>query len=1128
MAEQIINEMENAANIITAPPNLVTDDQRRAAETIFLSFRKTKSPYNICKQILETSNVPFVLFETAEVLKNALIREWAFIPETNIVALRQYLMQYVIFKEGLPYYVQERILQVIAIMVKRASVDDFGQERSNILKEIENLILNCSHEKKMIGCSLILCMLQEYETSIKSTDVGLPWEVHFKAKKHFEATDMKRIFQFCIPLLSELVKNDIPFEKNLYDLMLKLLEITSTILTWGYISPLCPKKLIGVYESIYESSNPPLLRLSMLWKDVIFSSEFLPLMFQIYWKVRDQEALAHYALTCLVQLASLNGSIMGDDDLRIQYFTTYMENFLKLTNSVNIRNKESIGISNIVRKLQLYFARDLQKIPKNIQESFLDDITRITCFFVEGAAKEEMDDDKYYVEALENMLEAWTSILQEFIPDSENAVLNAATQIFNSYLKCHIGPPDGCRSIREEPEEIEDNEDNDRIKFRDQLQVIGMIGRTILRHSLPLLFGLLEDRIIKLRAMLHVMQNQALTLNDAATLDNIFEDIHWTILIAGHTLCMDNEGETPLIPSEIMQYSLEQCNKEEVTIEDTLLFLASIQQIGVEVDSANKCDHALRIFSDILKLCSLETSAAEAKLGHFMSPEVGCTLMWFLKRWCRSFLLPMEPLYHEISPTIVRCLGDDTEGASFVVNYILSKIQSNICHFGSEPVLLKDTVELFADIVCFKEKSVYIVKTEGLWNLVNLQSKLNAASLPPNVRRGLYKGFVKAGASLLNPQEANEYFRQIFKPLQSRFKGLLSQENFNRIYQEEKVRKEVLDILECFVGVAKGAQMATVQIIFDYIAPVLSELPVFIQLYHNYQVIVQLILELFGQTAKYMLCFLGHLDSKRLYEFTLATIQAYAKCNANRFTSEVFQEESSYQDLLLVLELLIMILTKDCLDFSSQVLVEEVTVSAVDVALFGLNFVMPLMTLDLLKYPSLCAQYYKLIVLISDIHPDKVCTLPEPMLTALLNSVRLGITSGFGNDIVQHCLDFIQALAGHVFDNQDTRKVAYSLLEPFLKLLLDLTLTHELSSDVMVFASTAIYSLICCYKDRYRSIVEELIQTQPDPLVADRLAAAFTQLTNNVSLTSERWPKLKFRDNFDKFIANVHGFLLVK
>lgn len=423
-------------------------------------------------------------------------------------------------------------------------------------------------------------------------------------------------------------------------------------------------------------------------------------------------------------------------------------------------------------------------------------------------------------------------------------------------------------------------------------------------------------------------------------------------------------------------------------------------------------------------------------------------------------------------------------------------------------------------------RSLYIVKSEALWNLFNLQLKIEPGLLPQNIRRGLYKGFTLAGAALTDTQDANAYYEQILKPVQLRFKTLLGQENFSRVYQEENVKKEVVDILECLIGIAKGSLMSTVQILFDFMAPLLSELPIFMNLYHNYQVIIQLILDLFGQCAKYMLCYLNQLNSKRLYESTLATIQVYAKCNANRLSIEALQEENSFQDLELIMDLLTFVLSKDCLDLSLESN-EDVTVTAVDVSLFGLNFIMPLITVDLLKYPDLCAQYYRLIVLITDIYPEKICSLPETLLHQLLESVKLGL-SQFGSTIVQACLDFIQGMATYIYTHSMQNTNFYQAFLPFLPLLLDMTLTHQINSDMISTASTCIYSLICCYNEQYNVYVRDLIRSQTDPLISERLATAFTNLMENIVLNCERHPKLKFRSNFDKFIANVHGFLLTK
>lgn len=85
-----------------------------------------------------------------------------------------------------------------------------------------------------------------------------------------------------------------------------------------------------MYESVYEADQAPCLRLGQRWAEIMFAPQFIPLMFQIYWKVREHDSLSHHAITCLVQLASLNGGIFNTDELKLQYLTVYMENFLKL------------------------------------------------------------------------------------------------------------------------------------------------------------------------------------------------------------------------------------------------------------------------------------------------------------------------------------------------------------------------------------------------------------------------------------------------------------------------------------------------------------------------------------------------------------------------------------------------------------------------------------------------------------------------------------------------------------------------------------------------------------------------------------------------------------------------------
>ena len=69
------------------------------------------------------------------------------------------------------------------------------------------------------------------------------------------------------------------------------------------------------------------------------------------------------------------------------------------------------------------------------------------------------------------------------------------------------------------------------------------------------------------------------------------------------------------------------------------------------------------------------------------------------------------------------------------------------------------------------------------------------------------------------------------------------------------------------------------------------------------------------------------------------------------------------------------------------------TVSAADVVVYGLSITVPLISVDLLKFPALGASYLRLITHLAELYPEKLCRLPDNLLAALFHSVELGLTS---------------------------------------------------------------------------------------------------------------------------------------
>ena len=109
-------------------------------------------------------------------------------------------------------------------------------------------------------------------------------------------------------------------------------------------------------------------------------------------------------------------------------------------------------------------------------------------------------------------------------------------------------------------------------------------------------------------------------------------------MISGHVLCMEAIGEKPLIPREINQLSQSLHAEGKISAQSSLAYIhSSINLQATAVDPA-QCDPAIRIFSDILRLCEMENRAIDGGFGGVWSPLVSSTIMWFIGTFTNSYL----------------------------------------------------------------------------------------------------------------------------------------------------------------------------------------------------------------------------------------------------------------------------------------------------------------------------------------------------------------------------------------------------------------------------------------------------------------------------------------------------------
>ena len=112
--------------------------------------------------------------------------------------------------------------------------------------------------------------------------------------------------------------------------------------------------------------------------------------------------------------------------------------------------------------------------------------------------------------------------------------------------------------------------------------------------------------------------------------------------------------------------------------------------------------------------------------------------------------------------------------------------------------------------------------------------------------------------------------------------------------------------------------MSTVQQLFGFLQPILGSLVDLLGLYHNYSILVELVLEVYCECARRILCYLGQADSKVLYQRSVECIQIYANHNRGRRSVEKEAEEEQFRDLLLLMELLTHLLSKEFIDLAPQ------------------------------------------------------------------------------------------------------------------------------------------------------------------------------------------------------------------
>uniref|UniRef100_A0A2N9ERJ3 Exportin-4 n=1 Tax=Fagus sylvatica TaxID=28930 RepID=A0A2N9ERJ3_FAGSY len=266
-----------------------------------------------------------------------------------------------------------------------------------------------------------------------------------------------------------------------------------------------------------------------------------------------------------------------------------------------------------------------------------------------------------------------------------------------------------------------------------------------------------------------------------------------------------------------------------------------------------------------------------------------------------------------------------------------------------------------------------------------------------------------------------------------------------------------------------------------------------------------------------------------------------------------------YKDLRALLQLLLSLCSKDLVDFSSDSIETQGT-NISQVVYFGLHIITPLISLDLLKYPKLCHDYFALLSHLLEVYPETVAQLNSEAFTHVLGTLDFGLhhqgvvaiwpggcilvcIPSCDAEIIDMCLRSLKALASYHYKETGSGKTGLGLhaaglkdsggnlregiLSQFLRALLQLLLFEDYSPDLVSSAADALLPLILCEQGLYQRLGNELIERQANPTLRSRLANALQSLisANQLSSTLDRINYQRFRKNLSNFLIEVRGFL---
>ncbi|VDK17648.1 unnamed protein product, partial [Anisakis simplex] len=1001
----------------------------------------------------------------------SLLREWTVTEAYVVEDCYKYILEYVAARPNLANFVKRELLVCCAKIYKRGIFDHKVGDIDSLCVTVEQLLSSHQEYLQGLGCELIETTAAEFFSSWRSSGFGITWDFHLRAKRAFETSGLKRLFELSLRMLQHVANADLTASCYHMSLCDKFLRVAEIVLSWNFASRFLPPRLTFCVEM----SSGGALRPPITWKEIFQNDDLLNLFFQLHRRVRSDETLCERSMNCLVQLSSLMGDVLNASendthDPYDHYMFLYIRNLLELFQSGPLPN-EVTGFCTIWYKL--FNFHKLQTFIR-FDDAFLSTMLNYMTQYAEHLAPIAMhnslvDDDDSYRGALTNLYEAWLVMVRGFERTQRKGFLKDYTvRILSSFMRTLLSEPAGQRTDISSTECMQDFELDDRDHFADTLKLIGHFAGHCLDVFLPMLYSILKS---KLEQFYTFISNGV----DEKTMDAWREDMHWILILFGYILTEADDDGSCHLPAEVCDF----CIAAPKSVNAGSPFIRACIENPRSIPDDLYVDPILKVTGVILAWCSLEHSLLVEGGANMVSPELMRTSFWITRRLFSALSVPPDNSNEQNS--LIPMLDINNEFSTFLVQFVFHKTFTVLGKLSGEKKLCKDASDLLLALV--DSRAAEMAANDLLY--ISL-SHIQLDKLP--VRRSLIHTLVLIGAAADDEQIRQRMYLSILEPLSNKFEELCSNPMNNE--------SNLADLLDCFCGVALASQRHSAAVLFRFIAPLLGRCVKMFSAKNISLVLTNAILDLFAVATRKLMLYIDQVEESQFcYEILLELIQAYRREQLEKYREVDIDQEDKATDLLLLLDVLANIMSKDALYPVDPTEVHRA--NGARTAFLGLEMLLPLMDEHLLKFPSIASKFYNLLLYFAEMAPEYFNVISEEMFLSIMECLRHGLQCLHGQEVFMRfyfcrltsshysffpaiqvamiSVETLNELAKYHSQDPHPRPIIIMQLSSLIEDMFVMCLEFSCQVDMLNEATFALYALICCNRAAFEAMAMNLL-----------------------------------------------------